>query len=148
MLHGKWKWYDSLHGQIRTGCIRMPKFMQVAKWSLFTVPSDEKWPSTVVARFPFTKLASCHLLEFADSLHCSGLFFFGFSDYSLLLKTSSKITLGLFVLFIDLVLFSVAEIGIWMWNRPGRHILSIFSFKLFFLLHSPNNTMEVIKVRK
>ena len=31
---------------------------------------------------------------------------------------------------------------------PGRHILSIFSFKLFCPLHSPNNMMEVTKVRK
>ena len=35
-----------------------------------------------------------------------------------------------------------------MRKGPGRHILSIFSFKLFCPLHSPNNMMEVIKVRK
>ena len=33
-------------------------------------------------------------------------------------------------------------------KSDGRHILSIFSFKLFCPLHSPNNMMEVIKVRK
>ena len=35
-----------------------------------------------------------------------------------------------------------------MRKGPGRHILSIFSFKLFRPPHSPNNMMEVIKVRK
>ena len=35
-----------------------------------------------------------------------------------------------------------------MRKGPGQHILSIFSFKLFCPLHSPNNIMEVIKVWK
>ena len=35
-----------------------------------------------------------------------------------------------------------------MQKGPGQHILSIFSFKLFCALDSPNNMMEVIKLLK
>ena len=42
----------------------------------------------------------------------------------------------------------VEHVGRVMRKGPGRHILSIFTFKCFCPLHSPNNMMEVIKVRK
>ena len=40
------------------------------------------------------------------------------------------------------------QMGRVMRKGPGRHILSIFSFKLFGPHRSPNNMMEVIKVEK
>ena len=44
--------------------------------------------------------------------------------------------------------FCLLCMGRVMRKEPGQHVLSIFSFKLFCPFHSPNNMMEVIKVRK
>ena len=80
MLYGKRKWYDSLHGQIRTGCIRMPKLkvVQVTNdlFSLYLLMRSDLpllWPGFHSQNLPAVICLS--LLTLFIALVCSSLGF-------------------------------------------------------------------------